>query len=55
MPTITWSVMPPSAEAAPAPVGYDTAKVEAWIAQNVEVLTPPLRWTRQGRNFTITL
>ena len=36
--------MPPSAEA--APVGYDTAKVEAWIADHVADLRPPLRWTR---------
>ena len=29
-----------------APEGYDVAAVEAWIADNVEGLSPPLTWTR---------
>ncbi len=28
------------------PEGYDVAAVEAWIAEHVEDLTPPLKWTR---------
>lgn len=34
------------------PEGYDVTAVEAWIAANVEGLTPPLQWTRlQGGTF----
>ncbi len=37
------------------PEGYDQAAVEAWIAENVEVLAPPLEWTRlEGGHSNLT-
>ena len=37
------------------PEGYDVTAVEAWIAANVEGLTPPLQWTRlQGGHSNLT-
>lgn len=54
MPTITWNVMPPSAEP-PSPVGYDTAAVEAWVARHIDGLAPPLKWTRlEGGHSNLT-
>lgn len=37
------------------PVGYDTVRVEAWIAQHVPSLRLPLRWTRlEGGHSNLT-
>ena len=37
------------------PEGYDVANVEAWIAEHVDGLTPPFRWTRlQGGHSNLT-
>ena len=37
------------------PEGYDVAAVEAWIADNITSLTPPLTWTRlQGGHSNLT-
>ncbi|MGI9326105.1 MAG: phosphotransferase family protein [Pseudomonadales bacterium] len=37
------------------PEGYQQAAVEAWIADNVEGLTPPLQWTRlEGGHSNLT-
>jgi len=37
------------------PEGYDVAAVEAWIAANVEDLTPPFTWTRlEGGHSNLT-
>ena len=37
------------------PEGYDQAAVEAWIAEHVESLTPPLEWTRlEGGHSNLT-
>jgi aminoglycoside phosphotransferase (APT) family kinase protein len=45
--------MPPSVDA--APVGYDPARVEAWVSQHVAELRPPLRWTRlEGGHSNLT-
>ena len=53
MPTTTWNVMPPAAEA--PPVGYEVKAVEAWIAANIADLTPPLKWTRlEGGHSNLT-
>ncbi|HEX5480916.1 MAG TPA: phosphotransferase family protein [Dehalococcoidia bacterium] len=42
-----------SAQAGPA--GYDTARVEAWIAKHVDALRPPLRWRRlEGGHSNLT-
>ncbi len=42
-------------EAAAQPVGYDTAAVEAWMAQHVPSLATPLRWTRlEGGHSNLT-
>ena len=46
---------PDTTHAAPDPAGYDTARVEAWIAQHVPGLAPPLRWTRlEGGHSNLT-
>ncbi len=37
------------------PEGYDQPAVEAWIAEHVDGLTPPLRWTRlEGGHSNLT-
>ena len=37
------------------PEGYDVSAVEAWIAENVPSLSPPLRWTRlEGGHSNLT-
>jgi aminoglycoside phosphotransferase (APT) family kinase protein len=55
MPTTTSNVMPASPETAPAPIGYDPPRVEAWIAGHVAELAPPLRWTRlEGGHSNLT-
>ena len=37
------------------PEGYDVPAVEAWIAENVEGLTPPFQWTRlEGGHSNLT-
>ena len=37
------------------PEGYDQSAVEAWIADNVDALTPPLQWTRlEGGHSNLT-
>ena len=37
------------------PAGYDTTRVEAWIAAHVDALRPPLRWRRlEGGHSNLT-
>jgi len=35
-----------------SPEGYDVAKVEQWISENISELSPPLNWIRlEGGHF----
>ena len=37
------------------PEGYDVPQVEAWVAEHIERLTPPLKWTRlEGGHSNLT-
>ena len=37
------------------PAGYDTARVEAWIAKHIPSLGAPLRWTKlEGGHSNLT-
>ena len=37
------------------PEGYDVAKVEQWISENVSELSPPLNWIRlEGGHSNLT-
>ena len=37
------------------PEGYQVAAVEAWIDENIEALSPPLKWTRlEGGHSNLT-
>ena len=37
------------------PEGYDVPKVEAWIAEHIDTLSPPLQWTRlEGGHSNLT-
>ena len=37
------------------PAGYDTARVEAWIAKHIPILSTPLRWTKlEGGHSNLT-
>ena len=37
------------------PEGYDVAKVEHWISENISELSPPLNWTRlEGGHSNLT-
>lgn len=45
----------PKHDESTGPEGYDRAAVEAWIGEHVEIVRPPLRWTRlEGGHSNLT-
>ena len=35
--------------------GYNIQAVEAWVANNIQYLTPPFEWTRLRRAFKLDI